>query len=74
MIFTLDWFNFRMTSSSGFEAMKQRSSEPGTATWARGANSLPHSCRLIFWLPNLSARRSSVGVRKRSSLMPSTSV
>src|SRR5262249_31350701 len=41
------------TSARGMEEMKQRSSDPGTATCARGENSLPHSCRLIFWLPNL---------------------
>src|SRR4051812_23082722 len=39
-------FRVRITSSSGTEAMKHKSRDPGTATWARGVNSLPHTCKV----------------------------
>ena len=45
----------------------------GAATWARGVNCCA-LVTLIFWLPNLNAKRSSVGVLNVVIFMPSTSV
>src|ERR671934_266513 len=54
--------SFWITASSDSAAMKHRSSEPGTGTCACGLNSWPHSWRLIFWLPNVSAARGVVRI------------
>jgi len=41
----------------GVSVTKQISPVPGAAAGALGFISSPAWCRLIFWLPNLSARR-----------------
>src|SRR5262245_66280838 len=58
------FLSFSMTSWSGTPAMKQRSSDTGTATCARGVNSLTHSCRLMLWVPDLCERRYWGGLRR----------
>lgn len=47
------------TSSKGSFAMKQRSADPGIGTFALGSNSLPASCKFIFWFPKVKAFRFS---------------